>query len=243
MVSPGILKAASQKLDKISGTGTGVAVAALQGLYAVNQKKKADAAFPELVDPNQAAFLAELGQKKNALTTGADTSEGLDTIEQSQASVNDALTRNSGGNAGGAIQGLLSAQVNTNMGKNQVLAGAYNNQINANNAYGNLLNLVTMKKQSLQLRREQGLRSEYSSAANAALNNFLAAVAEKKPGEASNNNQLAPSTPPVTDPLAGKPQIQQAEQTETTGVQPPMVTPSPEKTLSSLARGTPMILK
>lgn len=243
MVSPGILSAASQKMDKISGAGTGVAVAALQGLYAINQKKKADAAFPELVDPNQAAFLAEIGQKKNALTTGADTSEGLDTIEQSQAAVNDAITRNAGGNAGGAIQGLLSAQSNTNMGKNQVLAGAYNNQMNMNNAYGNLLNLITMKKQSLQLRREQGLRAEYSSAANAAMNNFLAAVAQKKPGEVQTSPAAAPAsnmTPPISNMLLGKPQ---STAVEATGAQAPMVTPSPEKTLASLSLGTPMALK
>lgn len=236
MVSPGILKAASQKLDKISGSGTGVAVSALQGLYAANQKKKANAVFPELVDPNQASYLAELGQKKAALTTGADVAEGMDTLERSQASANDAITRNAGGNSGGVIQGLLSAQSNTNIGKNQVLAGAYNNQMNLNNSYGNLLNLISMKKQSLQLRREQELRAEYSSAANGALNNFLAAVAQKKPGEVQ-------STPPVQPVNTTVPMMTGTSDFQARPAEAPMVTPSPEKTLSSLSLGTPITLK
>ena len=134
-----------------AGAGLGLATGLIQNIQANKLKKQADASMPELVDPNQAAYLSELNQKRKSLASGAEFSTAMQQADTQQASVNDAITRGAGGDSGATIQGLLQAQTNAGNIKNQALANGQQQQYAIDSVYGNQLNKIAARKMQLQL--------------------------------------------------------------------------------------------
>lgn len=173
---------ALDNLLKIAGSPMGTAAlgigqAAVQQLQANKLQKKADSAFPELVDPNQASFLSELEQKRNAMETGAQFASGMATAESTGAGTMQAITEAGGGDAAQTIQGLLQAQKGVNAAKNQVLAQGEQMQGQADNLYSGMLNKIAARKMQLQLLKSQQYMAERAKKAGAAGQNFTTGVA------------------------------------------------------------------
>lgn len=169
----------------------GLATGAIQGIQAMRLKKKADAAFPELVDPNQAGYMAELNQKRKSIETGADFSEGMQAIDTTNAATNDALTRVTGGDVGGTIQALLQSERAAGDSKNRVLAQGQAQQMNYDQAYGNILDQIAGRKLQLQMARSQQLRAEWDRKSKLASANLQAGMAGLVPGGNSNPQPAA----------------------------------------------------
>lgn len=158
------------------GTGLSLATGLLQGIQANKLKRQADAVFPELVDPNQASYLAELNQKRKSIDTGADAAEAFQEANQNQASANDAIVKASGGDSGSAIQGLLQAQGVAGATKNKALADGQNQQFAYTGAYGNQLNMIAAKKLQLQLLKQNQLMARFAAKQQAAGQNTQAGL-------------------------------------------------------------------
>lgn len=179
-------------MDPLTGqavkSGVGLATGALQQLQAFNLKKKADAAFPDQVDPNQASFLAELGQKRRSIETGADVQAQMNAADDSLATASDAITTNAGGNSSAAIQGILQAQANAGITKNQALAGGQARQFNYDTAYGQLMGSIAARKLQLQLARSSQLRAEWDRKSKLASANLQAGLAAGIPTGGGNGS-------------------------------------------------------
>jgi hypothetical protein len=145
----------------------------VQQIQANKLKKKADAAFPELVDPNQAGYLAELNQKRRSIETGADFAAGMQSVNAAQAGTNEAITRAAGGDVSGTMQALLQAQAGASAAKNQVLAQGQNQQMQYNTLYGDLLDQIAGRKMHLQLTRNRDARAEWAAKQSRANQNFM----------------------------------------------------------------------
>jgi hypothetical protein len=235
-----LLNAGNKPLKATLGIATGM----LQSLQAMKLKKKADAAFPDLVDANQAGYLAEINQKKRSIETGADFAEGMKAIDQTNAGTNDALVRASGGDVGATMQGILQAQAGAGQAKNNVLAQGQQQQFNYESAAGQLQNLIAMRKATLQLEKSRQARAEWSAKSAAAGANFMQGVTSLAPGGNSANQPSinAQTAAPVdTNPMAGKPTLPAQQTMETTGVQSPTVVPA--KPLSNPNMGSLIQLK
>lgn len=185
-----------------AGAITGLATGLIQTVQAGKLKKKADAAMPDLVDPNQAAYLAELNQKRKSIETGADFTEAMQQADTSQASTNDALLKSSGGNIGATIQALLQSQSVAGDVKNKALAQGQAQQFNWDTAYGSQLNKIATTKRQLQLYDSQQKRAEWaqkkqtaSQNVNAGISGLLGVMGQKK-----GDQGMAP--PPATPPIA-----------------------------------------
>jgi hypothetical protein len=217
----------------------GLATGALQALQAAKLKKKADAAFPELVDPNQAAYLAELNQKRKSIETGADFSEGMRAADATNAATDDALVRNSGGDVGGAMQALLQSQRVANDAKNQIIGQGQAQQFDYDSAYGQKLSEISARKLQLQLARSSQLRSEWDRKSKLAGANLQAGMAGLVPGGNKTPQQAvqlggvdsAVARPDLTG-LSSVPSAPSA-----TPVSAPTVTPTQPQNMSN---GTPV---
>lgn len=152
-------------------------ISAIQSLSAMQKKKKADAAMPGLVDPRQAAFLAELNQKRKAIDTGADFASAMTNIDSTNAATQDAITRSSGGNVGSTIEGLLSAQRGADTAKGSVIAQGQGQQMALNSMFNELNNKVAARSMQLQMQRSQQARAEWAQKQQNANQNFMAAAA------------------------------------------------------------------
>lgn len=241
---------------------TSLATGLFQSIQAAKLKKKADAAFPELVDPNQAGFLAELNQKRKSIDTGADFAAGMQAIDTTNAGTDNAIVQNAGGDSGGAIQALLQSERTANEGKNQVLAQGQQQQMNYTGMYGQLQDKLAARKMQLQLLRSQQLRAEWDHKAKLASSNLQAGVAGLMPGGNTNPQQATQLTdgggPAGSTQAAGLPasnwDFVGAQKTappanpnptpptsiETTGASVPTVTPQQTQTTKGL--GTVMDL-
>lgn len=180
---------------KAVGAVTGLATSAVQGLQALKLKKKADAAMPELVDPRQASYLAELNQKRRSIETGADFASATNQAESGQAAANDAITHASGGDTGSTIQGLLQAQRNAGDIKNQAIAQGQSQQQFYDNAFGGLQREMSARALQLQLLNSQQLRAQWDQKSKAAGANFQGAIGQL----AGMRQQPAGSVTPVVD--------------------------------------------
>lgn len=158
------------------GAGLNLATSLLQGLQANKQKKQANAAMPELQDPNQAAFLTELNQKRRSLETGADYAGAMGAINSTTAGTQEAISRNTGGDVGGTIQALLQAQSSGNTAKNNVLSNAANEQLQYNSMYGGLLNQIAARRLQLQMYNSQQNRAEWAKMQQNANQNAMAGI-------------------------------------------------------------------
>lgn len=253
-----LVNGATKPLKATMGLATGL----VQSIQASKLKKKAEAAFPELVDPNQAGYLSELNQKRKSIETGADFAEGMQAVDTTNAATNNAIVQSSGGDAGGTIQGLLQAQRTANIGKNEVLAQGQNQQINYDSAYGNVLDKIAGRKMQLQLLRSQQARAEWDHKSKLASANLQAGMAGLFPGgntkpqqpsqltdgngsagEAAGTNfpmdwsfQGVSKTAPPTNPTP-------ATSIETTGVAAPTVVPEQTETTKGLGSVMNLIKK
>jgi hypothetical protein len=153
-------------------TGTGL----LQQLQANRLKNQADAAMPELVDPNQSSFLAELMQKRKSIDTGADFAASMNAIDASNAGTNDTLLRATGGDVGGTIQALLQSERASADAKNQALAQGQQQQLQYTGLAKSLLDDVAQRRMELQLQNAQQNRAEWAQMKQNANQNFMAGL-------------------------------------------------------------------
>ena len=186
--------------NKAIGTGVGV----MQMIQAARAKRKADSAFPSLVDPEQAGFLAELNQKKKAINTGADFAVGMNAIDETTAGTQDAIVQSTGGDVGGTIQGLIQAQRAGDKGKNQVLATGQESQKYYTGLYGDVLKNISSRKMELQLARYNQNMMEWAGLAGKGTDNVMAGTSLLT---GNKGVSPAPATPPIvpagTQPASG----------------------------------------
>lgn len=195
---------------------TGKAQGIMQMIQAARAKTKADSAMPGLIDPDQAAFLAELGQKKKAIDTGADFSAGMSAVDQTTAQTDDAIIKSTGGDVGGTIQGLLQSEKVAGKNKNDVFAKGQESQKYYTGAYGDLLNKISARKMQLQLYKSQQNCAEWAQLKQDGMANLLG-------GQAKTPAAAPPVIPPTTiaDPATAASSIP-----ATVGTPPPaMATP------------------
>lgn len=170
--------------------GTGL----FQQFQANKLKKQADSAMPGLVDPNQAAFLSELNQKRKSLDTGAAYGAGNAAIDASTAGTNEALVRSTGGDAGGTIQALLSSQANAGQAKNNLNAQGAQQQLQYTGMYNALNNAISARSEQLQLYRSQQARAEWAQKQQMANQNTMAGL-----GMANSGQQHSPMQNSIPD--------------------------------------------
>jgi len=248
----GVFATLGQRSNAPKQAITGLATGAVQQIQASKLKKRAESAFPELVDPNQASYLAELNQKRRSIETGADFAAGMQAADTTQASTNDAIVQSSGGDVGGTLQALLQGQRVAGDTKNKVLSEGQQQQFGYDNAYGNMLNQISARKLQLQLLRSNQARAEWAAKQKSASQNLQAGIAGlnensqnySQPDLSGSANGAAPA-PASNFPtdwsfagkqepnLSGKPKI---ENIETKGVESPKVVP--EKNLATQGLGT-----
>lgn len=187
--------------DKATGLSAGMGI--LQQIQAAKLKNKADSNFPELIDPNQSAFLTEIDQKRKSIDTGADFAAGMSAIDASNAATNDALTKVTGGDIGGTVQALLQSERAAGDSKNAVLAQGQQQQLAYNSVYQNMLNDISERKMQLQLARSQQYRAEWAKKQQQANQNVMAALGRSVSSGQQNDN--LPGTPaPAEVPTTGK---------------------------------------
>lgn len=162
--------------------GLGGGLGLLQSIQANKLKREAEANLPAFTDPTQAAFLAELQQKRRSIDTGADFAAGMNTIDTTNAGTNEAITRNTGGDVGGTIQALLQSQGVANQGKNQVLAQGQQQQMQYNQMYQGVLNRIEQRKLELQMYRSQQARAEWAKKQQQANQSMMAGLGKAASG-------------------------------------------------------------
>lgn len=190
----------------------GLASGGFQMIQANKLKKRAEGAYPGMIDPRQASFLSELNQKRKAIDTGADFASGMASIDTTQAGTNENIVRAGGGDAGGVMQALLQAQRGAGQSKNQVLAEGQGQQQFYNSMYNDLNNKIAARRLQLQMQRSQQLKAEWAQKQQVANQNLMAGVAglmEQKQNygkPAVENTAATTNTPtinPGTDPNSG----------------------------------------
>ena len=144
------------------GAGLGLATGLIQNIQADKLKKQSASAAPELTDPNQAAFLAELNQKRKSLASGASYGAGMQQADLTQAATNQAIVNGAGGDSGATIQGLLQAQQVSGNIKNQTLVNGEQQQLAYDSAYGTQLNKIAARKMQLQYGEQQQRLAEWA---------------------------------------------------------------------------------
>lgn len=189
-----------------AGAGLGLATGLLQTLQANKLKRKAEASMPELVDPTQAAFLAELNQKRQSIETGADFAGGMAKIDATTAGTNDAILRNAGGDVSASMQALLQSASGANTAKNDVIAQGQQQQGQYNQMYEGMLNQISARKLQLQMYSSQQNRAEWAKKQQGASANLQAGLAGTgligaKPAQTAS----LPTATPVADPSVAAP--------------------------------------
>jgi hypothetical protein len=201
--------ALAAQIPKLAGSALSLGTGLLQNIQAGKLKKRADAAMPELVDPRQAAFLAELNQKRKAIDTGADFGAGMNAINTTNAATNNAIVRSTGGDVGGTIQGLLQSQQVANSGANNVLAQGQAQQMQYNSMFNDLNNKIAARQLQLEMYNSQQLRAEWAQKKQMANQNTMAGFSGLMSGMSSGKsgggampggNTSVPLTPNLTPP-------------------------------------------
>lgn len=141
-----LAKAAMEKGASIGQMGMG----ATQMIQGAQQGKKANQMPLPMVDPNQQALLSEMNQRRKALMTGAGVQAGLNQVNQGIAGTQNVIARNTGGDAGGTIAGLLQSQRVGGQNLNQVLAGANQQQQYFTNLASDLNNRIAERRFAIQ---------------------------------------------------------------------------------------------
>lgn len=94
------------------GAGASMLTGIGQAIAGAVQRKQAEKNMPADEDPEQRAELERLKQDMRSMRSGTDatTQANLREINQGTAQTQQAIARNTGGNVGGTISGLLQAQ-------------------------------------------------------------------------------------------------------------------------------------
>lgn len=187
-----------------AGQGVGALTGAAQLIGAGQAKKKAMASTPEMLDPTQGAFLAELQQKKNALNVGSQYSSSIDAINDNMAQTQDVLAGNSGGDAGGTVAALLKSQQAANQGVGQVLAQGQQSEGMYTGLYGNLLDKISQRKLELGLLGRAQNMAEWAQKKQAGTANFLAGAQNFMDWKGGDKKATTPATgtaAPVQQPV------------------------------------------
>jgi hypothetical protein len=192
----------------VAGAGLGLATGLIQNIKANKAKRAADSALPQLVDPNQAAYLAEINQKRKSVDTGADFAGVMSNVDATTAGTQDAMVRAGGGDVGGTMQALLQAQQQGSAAKNQTIAGGQAQQAQLNQVYGNMLDQMAARKLQLEMLNSQQNRAEWAAGAQKGSQNVMAGLTgaagllaklKKQPGQTS----LSPDAGQTASPDSG----------------------------------------
>lgn len=177
-----VLGRAKSDSSKTKNSVISGAAGIVQQIQANKLKKRAESAFPDLVDPSQAAFLSELGQKRKSLDTGSAFATGMQNIDATQAGTNEALVRAAGGDTGSTMQALLQSQRVAGDSKNAVIAQGQAQQLAYTNAYQGMLDQIAARKLQLQMQRSQQAQAEWAAKQKVASQNLMAAVSTMTAG-------------------------------------------------------------
>lgn len=162
--------------SKATSGAMGLGLGLIQTIQAKKLKDRADSAFPDLVDPSQAAYLAELGQKRKSIETGADFAQGMQAINATNAGTNDAIVRSTGGDAAGTIQALLQSERVAGDAKNNVLAQGQQQQMQYNQMYQGVLDQISARKLQLKMQRSQQAQAEWAAKQKSASQNLMTGI-------------------------------------------------------------------
>lgn len=199
-----IIKGAGKVADRaksdMAATVGGV-TGIIEGIQAIRAKRKANSEFPGLIDPQQAAFLSEMNQKRKALDTGAEYTAGMDAANEGNASVNDAIIKSTGGDTGSTIQSLLQSERVMGQNQNNVLAQSQNAQKFFTGVSADMLNRIAGRKMQLELAKSSQDRAEWAQKSQDATANILNAVGRMGPGK--NIPAGGGGTPPPANASAG----------------------------------------
>lgn len=163
--------------SKATSGAMGLGMGLIQSIQAKKLKDRADSAFPDLVDPSQAAFLSELGQKRKSLDTGSAFATGMQNIDASQAGTNNSIVQASGGDTGATMQALLQGQRVAGDSKNAVLAQGQNQQLAYTQMYQGMLDQIAARKLQLQMQRSQQAQAEWAAKQKSASQNLMTGIA------------------------------------------------------------------
>lgn len=172
-----VMGRAKSDSSKATSGAMGLGMGLIQTIQAKKLKDRADSAFPDLVDPSQAAFLSELGQKRKSLDTGSAFATGMQNIDASQAGTNEAITRASGGDTGATMQALLQGQRVAGDSKNAVLAQGQGQQLAYTQMYQGMLDQIAARKLQLQMQRSQQAQAEWAAKQKSASQNLMTGIA------------------------------------------------------------------
>lgn len=172
-----VMGRAKSDSSKATSGAMGLGMGLIQSIQAKKLKDRADSAFPDLVDPSQAAFLSELGQKRKSLDTGSAFATGMQNIDASQAGTNEAITRASGGDTGATMQALLQGQRVAGDSKNAVLAQGQGQQLAYTQMYQGMLDQIAARKLQLQMQRSQQAQAEWAAKQKSASQNLMTGIA------------------------------------------------------------------
>lgn len=192
MAGPGYKKILS-KIGNRAGTIVGIGEGVGQMISANKAKKRAADDMPEMVDPAQGAFLAELQQKKNALNTGSEYASSLDAIGDNMAQTQDTLAGNSGGDVGGTVSALLKSQMVANKGTGNMLAQGQQSEGMYTGLYGNLLDKVAQRKMELGLLGHAQNMAEWAQDKQAGMANITAGAQQMMDFNGSDKKAFTPS--------------------------------------------------
>ena len=171
-----VLGRAKSDSSKAAAGTMGAALGTIQTIQARKLKNRAESAFPDLVDPSQAAFLSELGQKRKSLDTGSAFATGMQNIDATQAGTNNSIVQSSGGDVGGTMQALLQAQRVAGDSKNQVIAQGQAQQLAYTEAYQGMLDQIAARKLQLQMQRSQQNMAEWAAMKQSATQNLMQGI-------------------------------------------------------------------
>lgn len=172
-----VMGRAKSDSSKATSGAMGLGMGLIQSIQAKKLKDRAESAFPDLIDPSQAGYLAELGQKRKSIETGADFSQGMQAINATNAGTNDAIVRSTGGDAAGTIQALLQSERVAGDAKNNVLAQGQQQQMQYSQMYQGMLDQIAARKLQLQMQRSQQAQAEWAAKQKSASQNLMTGIA------------------------------------------------------------------
>ena len=166
-----------------------LATGLLQNIQANRLDKRAQAAMPSLIDPNQSSYLAELNQKRKSLETGSAFASANQAADTAQAQASNAIVNASGGDVGSTIQSLLQSQRAANDSKNTAIGQGQAQQLAVNNAYQGMLDQISGRKLQLQMYNTDRLRALEAQKRTFANQNTNAGLARLLSGQSQGQGQ------------------------------------------------------
>ena len=246
-----VMGRAKSDSSKATSGAMGLAMGAIQTIQANKLKKRAESAFPDLVDPSQAGFLAELGQKRKSLDTGAAFATGMQNIDASQAGTNNSIVQSSGGDAGATMQALLQSQRVAGDSKNSVIAQGQGQQLAYTQMYQGVLDQIAARKLQLQMQRSQQATAEWAAKQKSASQNLMTGIAGFSGAGSPNMSgaQSTETTAAATGASTASPISNGAFGTNWSSIAPKSATPTPESagisnattTMGGKAAAAPMV--